>query len=128
MATELDLDAISAKWLQICGSCDAGIGECTHPEGDYRPVMLELVRALEHIRDDCVVMLDGKGGWYGVPHSGRQAAEAKFAMPPDYVPQQWPYCEAEHPLTDYVCSRRPNHSDPWHVASNGKVLLARWAR
>ena len=50
MTSPLDLDAISEKWLQICGSCDAGIGECTHPEGDYRPVMLELVREVERLR------------------------------------------------------------------------------
>jgi hypothetical protein len=50
MTSPLDLDAISSKWLQICGSCDAGIGECTHPAEDYRPVMLELVREVEALR------------------------------------------------------------------------------
>jgi hypothetical protein len=49
---DLDLDAISSKWLQICGACDAGTGECTHPAEDYRPVMLELVREIERLRDD----------------------------------------------------------------------------
>ncbi len=50
MTSPLDPDAITAKWLQVCGSCDVGIGECTHPEGDYRPVMLELVREVERLR------------------------------------------------------------------------------
>lgn len=48
--TPLDLDAISEKWLQICGACDAGIGECNHPADDHRPVMLELVREIERLR------------------------------------------------------------------------------
>lgn len=47
----IDLEAIEAKWLGICGACDAGIGECTHPAEDYRPVMLALVREVEHLRE-----------------------------------------------------------------------------
>ena len=47
----VDLDAIKAKWLGQCGACDAGIGMCTHPEEDYRPVMLDLVREVERLRE-----------------------------------------------------------------------------
>lgn len=46
----IDLEAIKAKWLNICGACDAGVGECNHPAEDYRPVMLELVREIERLR------------------------------------------------------------------------------
>jgi hypothetical protein len=46
----IDLEAIDKKWLGICGACDAGIGMCTHPTEDYRPVMLELVREVERLR------------------------------------------------------------------------------
>lgn len=46
----LDLEAIKAKWLKICGACDAGVGECSHPVEDYRPVVLELVREVERLR------------------------------------------------------------------------------
>jgi len=123
-----DLDAIKAKWLTICGACDTGIGECTHPADDYRPVMLALVELLERIRDDVVVMLDGKGGWYGVPGSGREAAAAKFTLPLDLAPETGPPCGAVHPPTTYGCVRRRNHIDPWHVASNGRYLTARWSR
>lgn len=50
MTEPIDLDAVAAKWLQQCGYCDAGIGECAHPEDDYRPVMLSLVREIERLR------------------------------------------------------------------------------
>lgn len=43
----LDLEAIKAKWLNLCGACDAGMGMCTHPSDDYRPVMQRLVDELE---------------------------------------------------------------------------------
>ena len=47
----LDLAAIEETWLQPCGACDAGLPmNCTHPEGDYRPVMLELVTELRRYR------------------------------------------------------------------------------
>jgi hypothetical protein len=47
----LDLDAIESKWLQPCPVCDAGLsGSCTHPDEDYRPVMLELVHHIERLR------------------------------------------------------------------------------
>lgn len=48
----VDLEAIKEKWLGICGACDAGMGECSHPDGDYRPVMLELVREVERLRGE----------------------------------------------------------------------------
>jgi len=44
---DLDTDAIAEKWLKVCGACDVGMYGCTHPEEDYRPVMLDLVRALK---------------------------------------------------------------------------------
>lgn len=49
---ELDLEKISNKWLGMCPSCDAGLpgADCTHPEDDYRPVMLDLVREIERLR------------------------------------------------------------------------------
>jgi hypothetical protein len=42
-----ELEQIKKIWLEVCGACDAGVGTCNHPTDDYRPVMLELVRALE---------------------------------------------------------------------------------
>jgi hypothetical protein len=59
-----DLEAIKTKWLGICGACDVGIGGCSHPDGDYRPVMLALVRELEKLRTGecvCVWAPDGDG-------------------------------------------------------------------
>lgn len=47
--TPLDLDAIQ-PWIAACGACDAGIGTCTHPAGDYRPVMLNLITEVERLR------------------------------------------------------------------------------
>lgn len=38
-------------FLNQCGSCDAGLPmSCTCPSGDYRPVMLDLVREVERLR------------------------------------------------------------------------------
>jgi hypothetical protein len=49
--SDLDLDAITAKWLQPCGSCDGGLPmNCTHPTDDYRPVMASLVAEVERLR------------------------------------------------------------------------------
>ncbi|HEX6968922.1 MAG TPA: hypothetical protein VF174_08970 [Micromonosporaceae bacterium] len=48
---ELDLDRIAEFWLRQCGSCDAGIPACcTHPDEDYRPVMLRLVEEIRLLR------------------------------------------------------------------------------
>jgi hypothetical protein len=48
---EVEFAAIEAKWLRMCGSCDAGLPMgCTHPDEDYRPVMASLVGAVEHSR------------------------------------------------------------------------------
>lgn len=45
--TGLDLEAISRKWLSLCGACDGGLTtNCTHPDEDYRPVMLSLVEVV----------------------------------------------------------------------------------
>jgi hypothetical protein len=58
----IDLEEIKAKWLNVCGACDAGIGECTHPSGDYRPVMLELVEEIERLRRSAIY----RAGFNGV--------------------------------------------------------------
>ena len=50
MSEPLNLDEIRDKWLALCGGCDAGIGACTHPDADYRPVMLRLVEEIERLR------------------------------------------------------------------------------
>lgn len=43
---------IKMTWLQACGSCDGGLPmTCTCPVEDYRPVMAELVDALEKFRE-----------------------------------------------------------------------------
>lgn len=47
----IDLDAITERWLQICGPCDAGLPMgCSHPDADYRPVMAALVEEIERLR------------------------------------------------------------------------------
>lgn len=47
---KLDLEEIRAKWLNQCGSCDAGLHmNCTCPDGDPRNVILALVVHLEKI-------------------------------------------------------------------------------
>lgn len=52
---ENDLEAIQAKWLQMCGPCDAGLPTaCTHPSDDYRPVMLRLIEEVDDLRDRLV--------------------------------------------------------------------------
>lgn len=47
-----DLRAIEEKFLYQCGSCDLGLVEfgCTCPEGDYRPVMSQLVAEVHMLR------------------------------------------------------------------------------
>jgi hypothetical protein len=52
----IDLDAITEKWLHVCGPCDLSVpGGCTHPGDDYRPVMLELVREIDRLRAELLV-------------------------------------------------------------------------
>lgn len=47
----VDIDNVTDVWLQVCGSCDAGLNQnCTCKEGDYRPVMMSLVKEVEHLR------------------------------------------------------------------------------
>lgn len=47
----LDVEAIAAKWLQVCGGCDAGMGPCTHPtDDDYRNPMSALISELQRLR------------------------------------------------------------------------------
>ena len=48
----VDLEAISAEFLNVCGPCDIGMPTvCTCAERDPRPVMLELVREITRLRD-----------------------------------------------------------------------------
>lgn len=48
---ELDLAAVSEKWLRQCGACDGGLAmSCTHPDEDYRPTMGALVAEVERLR------------------------------------------------------------------------------
>lgn len=49
--SELDLGKIRDRWLGVCAACDAGLAaNCTHPEDDYRPVILALVLEVEELR------------------------------------------------------------------------------
>lgn len=49
--SKLDLDAIKAEWLELCGYCDVGLPMgCTCPSGDYRPVMFSLVAEVERLK------------------------------------------------------------------------------
>lgn len=60
MTTTLDLDAISAEFLNQCGICDLGVGSpCTCSSRDYRPTMLALVREVERLRNTMLGMADG---------------------------------------------------------------------
>jgi hypothetical protein len=46
-----DILSRAEPFLNPCGSCDAGMPmSCTCPTGDYRPVMLDLVREVERLR------------------------------------------------------------------------------
>lgn len=46
-----DTEEIITKWLQVCPPCDAGIGApCTHPDEDYRPVILMLLNQRDGAR------------------------------------------------------------------------------
>lgn len=46
-----DVLARAQPFLNQCPSCDAGLPSgCTCPQGDYRPVMLDLVREVERLR------------------------------------------------------------------------------
>lgn len=48
--SKLDLDAISQKWLQPCGPCDGGLPmSCSHPDEDYRNVILALVNRVREL-------------------------------------------------------------------------------
>lgn len=49
----VNLEAVEARWLQMCGSCDGGLPmSCTHPDEDYRPVMAALVDEIKRLRSD----------------------------------------------------------------------------
>lgn len=49
--TALNLEAISAEFLNECGPCDFAIGSaCTCSDRDFRPTMLALVREVERLR------------------------------------------------------------------------------
>lgn len=46
-----DLLKRAEPFLNQCASCDYGLPtSCTCPDGDYRPVMLDLVREAERLR------------------------------------------------------------------------------
>lgn len=51
--TALDLNAISAEFLNQCGPCDFGVDSagCNCPGRDYRSTMLDLVREVERLRE-----------------------------------------------------------------------------
>jgi hypothetical protein len=50
--TALNLEAISAEFLNQCGPCDFGIDStgCNCSKRDFRPAMLDLVREVERLR------------------------------------------------------------------------------
>lgn len=49
--TSLDLDAISAEFLNQCGPCDFAVaGLCSCSDHDFRPAMLALGREVERLR------------------------------------------------------------------------------
>jgi hypothetical protein len=65
----LDLDAIADKWLQQCGPCDAGLPMgCSHPDEDYRPVLMDLVNTLAAVEAQLVaerIAIDAReGDWH----------------------------------------------------------------
>ena len=46
-----ELKAISDKWLQVCGQCDAGLPmNCCCPDEDPRPIILTLVREIDTLQ------------------------------------------------------------------------------
>lgn len=83
---EKELLAIEQKWLQMCGYCDAGLPIlCTHPDGDYRPVMLRLLhdlRAYRADRDRVLAELQAKP----VSAKDRRKMEAILARPEEPTP------------------------------------------
>lgn len=71
MTTPLDLDEIRDRWLNLCGACDVGIGECNHPDADHRPVMLALVREVEQLRAEVDAARTDEGQLaFDNPHPG----------------------------------------------------------
>lgn len=47
-----DLLKRAETFLNVCGACDLGMPTlCNCPTGDSRPVMLDLVREVERLRD-----------------------------------------------------------------------------
>ncbi len=50
---EVDIEAISEKWLRQCSACDAGLAmSCTCPEGDPRNVISNLVDEIKRLRGE----------------------------------------------------------------------------
>jgi len=74
-----DLEAIKAEWLNQCGPCDYGMPEygCTHPSGDYRPVMLSLVEEIERLRLAVVYRATPKG-WLCRNCGGKEDAHKMY--------------------------------------------------
>lgn len=54
----LDLDAITKKWLNQCGYCDAGLSmDCSCTTDDPRHLILQMVRHLELIYSNHTLLL-----------------------------------------------------------------------
>lgn len=78
---DLDLDAIQAKWLRVCGPCDAGYPTtCSHPDEDYRPVIAELVAEVERLK--ALVGDENQPGWDNCSRAEaiRQATESHAGL------------------------------------------------
>lgn len=67
----------AAPFLNVCGSCDAGLPmSCTCPTGDYRPVMLDLVREVEALRAE----LEPARATPGCPRCGDRLPLGEFGI------------------------------------------------
>lgn len=90
---EIDVEAIAEKWLQQCGSCDAGLPMgCACPTEDYRPAMSALLDEVEALREqvarvrkecaDLIAMDDtSKWGEHGKSFAARRVLAALDATP-----------------------------------------------
>lgn len=56
----MNVQEIRAKWLNQCGSCDAGLPmSCSCPGDDPRSVILDLVRRVEFLESKVKLMQSG---------------------------------------------------------------------
>jgi hypothetical protein len=112
--SDLDLDAITQKWLQTCGYCDAGLPMaciCPPTSEDYRVVMADLVDEVARLRKQTVSPTLYKVG------------DPDPTPPDDARSDDW--CLAEHP-DGYCCIWPEGHAHPQHIDSNDGVLVAVW--